>query len=333
MAGIAAAGDKGAVQISRRQKHESESDEEDEEDDDGSTASTLGQAAAANGGSGPGGAMDMDASSDEEEELAESQMVAGVYDSETGALTRAFVPFRTPAELAARGYGRTRDLDAHPFLKPQVILTIGTTGSGKSTLNFNLLDEIVRNCAPHKLGQVIVYSGSPGDPLLAKVDRDMASVFGPDQSETLLTRMGELNRYDQNGQPVNGMKGIPEDERPLHVILLDDANNNPDLAPDRAKGTAMGQAIVSHRHNRTVIIFSSQKYNNIPTLARQVASHVFFFPGNPKDMKEILANITVPPDQIKKAAEAIMRSKTRDFLWINNSNRSVMRGFTQVVVR
>ena len=124
----------------------------------------------------------------------------GAFDKETGAILRDFVKFGEDGAATGaaddekkkrkrrkpRAYGRTGALDDHPLLHPQITLIIGRTGSGKTQLAVNLLDEICQTVNPDKMGKIYFYSGSPSDPALRVLNEDVVNIYGPDNTQQLL---------------------------------------------------------------------------------------------------------------------------------------------------
>lgn len=259
--------------------------------------------------------------------------VEGVYDEDTGALSRPMKQFRGSGEARRRGFGVTPALDNHPFLHPQIMLIVGSSGKGKSTLAANIVDEIVTNIDRKKLGEVMWYSGSPGDPLLSKFDRSVVDVYGPSDVERLMSDLGDLNiRRKKDKTFYNGGARLPKEKRPLHVLVLDDANNNPDLTPQNAKGSEIGDYSVGHRHHNLVLIENTHKFNMLPTIARANASQIFAFPGSPAENQEVLKMTSLPQNILKRSLQDMARTPY-DFLWLNLPQRAAMQNFSKVIVR
>lgn len=248
----------------------------------------------------------------------------GVFDKDTGALSREFETFRPKKK--GRQYGKTREMDDHPWLMPMIMLIIAPTGGGKTTLMLNILDEVIKNIDEKKLGKIMLYSGSPQDALLRTLDDESIEMYGPDKTESLIANLREL----QLNLLTTG--GDKEESRPLNVLVLDDAANNKDLMPTQSKGTEIGNVLTSHRHIPLLIIILSQKYSMIPVFARSNASHVFIFPGhNEKEMGEIFTNMPFGQVQLKKAMSLIAH-KPHSFLWIDHVARTGKLGFDKVVL-
>lgn len=262
----------------------------------------------------------------------------GVYDPETGALSRPFMSFRE-GEGKQRGYGKTAKLDEHPLLKPQISLVLGPTGSGKTTLVLNLLHEILEHANPSRLGEIMYYTGSPGDPLLRRLNPECVELYGPDKTETLMSDLQSLNQQetepvcdeDDAGTRQEG-KPIPERKRPLHVLVLDDAGNNKDLSPNNAKGSEIGDILMSHRHRSLHVMMLAQKWNMLPTFARFNASHVFMFPGVPAENKAIFGSMPIASERLETTVRDLSRDP-HNFLWIDTKARTAKKGFSRVVLQ
>lgn len=268
----------------------------------------------------------------------DSDEAAEVFDAETGALSRPFKSFRPASDAKRRGYGRTKALDDHPLLHPQIIIIAAPTGGGKTTLALNLVEEVLEHVDQKKLGKVMYYSGSPGDVLLRKLDQDTVDMYGPDKVEALLSDLRTLNMYDETVKHVPNPAGgapddeIPEHRRPLHVLVLDDAANNKDLMPNNAKGSEIGDIMVSHRHRGLLMILCTQKFNATPTFARANASHIFAFPGSPAENKQVLSGVPMGTAALEQSFKTLAR-QPHGFLWLNLKRRTGMEGFTKVVAQ
>ncbi len=261
---------------------------------------------------------------------------AGVYDPETGALARSFVNFMPRALQHARGYGKTPAHDGHPFLKPGIVSVVAPTGGGKTMVIMNLLSEVLSNVDPGRMNRVMYYTGSPQDDLLQQLNPEVIDVYDPENQESFLAELRDLLLDHMNSSNPTGVAGGPgsgEIEKPFNVLVLDDAGNSRLLAPSQTKGTDIGEVMMRHRHLRMLLIASAQRWNMLPPFVRSNASHIFLFPGgSKKENDSIFSTVDLPQEQLQRVMSTL-QGREHEFLWIDRSNRSVKRGFSQTVLR
>lgn len=293
----------------RKREEESESDSDDDSDDD----------------SGP------------RRKPPPGKKASMPFDPETGALTRTFKSFASKTVGVDDGYGKTKGLSKHPFLRPQIMLVVAPTGGGKTTLALNILEEVLDNINEKRLGKVMFYTGSPQDELLKVLDPDDVDVYGPENTASLLTDLRALQIEGMGiggSAPAGGGGGgsAQKSRKQLHILILDDAGNNRDLTPNNAKGSDIGQILISHRHIPMMVIFLVQKYNLLPTFARSNASQLFLFPGKSQgEMKEIFNTLPMPRERLEETMRLIA-NEDHQFLWIDLINRTAKMGFDRTVL-
>lgn len=243
------------------------------------------------------------------------------FDKETGAIDREVKVY---GEEKKRGYGKTAKHDDHPLLKPQLSIITGPTGSGKTVLALNILDEIVSNAAAKRLGKIFFYTGSPQDKAIASLDEDVVSIYSSENEQGLVDDLRRLQ---------GDMRMIDDTDKPLNVLILDDTGASKLLAPTQVKGSVIGEIFVSHRHLGLHVIVLAQRIKTMisPFLLANM-SQLFLFAGkNKADQAELLKNIPLAAEQIEKQL-AIISSDSHKFLWINIPKRSAMIGFSDVVL-
>lgn len=245
----------------------------------------------------------------------------GGFDKATGAIDREVEVY---GEEKKRGYGKSKKIDDHPLLKPQLSIISGPTGSGKTVLALNLLDEIVKNTAAKRLGKVFFYTGSPQDKALTSLDEDVVTIYSSENEQGLVDDLRRLQ---------SDMRMVSDEEKPLNVLILDDTGASKLLAPTQVKGSVIGEIFVSHRHLGLHVIVLAQRIKGMisPFLLANM-SQLFLFAGkNKEDQRELLKNIPLASEQIEKQL-AIISSDPHKFLWVNIPKRSAMLGFNEVVL-
>ena len=244
------------------------------------------------------------------------------FDSETGAIDRENIPYGVKKH---RGYGRTEAHDKHPFLKPQISLICGPTGSGKTILALNLLDEIFANVNHKRLGKVMFYSGSPQDQALQELDPESVSLYGSEQEQSLIDDLHALE---------SSMRNTKDEDKPLNILVLDDTGASKLLAPSQVKGSAIGAVFVAHRHLGLHLVILAQRIKgSVSPWILANMSQCFLFSGKSKqDTDALLANIPLVKEQIEKAL-AIISTEPHQFLKIDLVRRTVTKGFDDVILQ
>lgn len=245
------------------------------------------------------------------------------FDKETGSINREFVNF--DSEKKARGYGRTKELDEHPLLKPQLSIIVGPTGSGKTMLALNLLDEIVACADAKRLGKVFFYTGSPSDKALKSLDEDIITIYGSETEQSLLDDLQSLQMDMRNIKD--------ESDRPLNVLVLDDTGGSKLLAPTQVKGSEIGKLFVSHRHVGLHIIVLAQRVKGMlsPFLLANMSKCFLFAGKNKSDSDELFKNLPLAKEQLEKTMSMIA-TKPHSFLMVDLTKRCAMLGFNDVVL-
>lgn len=141
----------------------------------------------------------------------------------------------------------------------------------------------------------------------------------------------EMKKDDDEGS--EDEEDEEDDDTPPHnIIVLDDAVNDADLMPASMRTESPIQRLfMSTRHIPCTILISAQKMSMLPTFIRGNAAHFYLFATHSEgEKRDVLKVINFS----KREAEAAMNNITErgEFLWVNQANRTICRGFTQGLV-
>lgn len=258
-----------------------------------------------------------------------------VFDPQTGALGRELVNFHGKQK---RRFGKTADLDDHPLLDAKITVIIAPTGGGKTNLLLNLLQEAMTHINPKKLGRVMLYTGSPQDKLIQKLNPEAIKIYSPQNQESFFTELADLEKAAELEAAVprltEGKKDESDDDdtnRPLNFILLDDIGNSRELAPERTKGSDIGRIYMRHRHLPAHIIVTAQRVNMLPVFVRQNCRQVFMFPGaSLQELNDLNGGSTFRKERLEDCYRLI-RDNPHEFIWLDKENRTIKRGFSTVL--
>jgi hypothetical protein len=241
----------------------------------------------------------------------------GGHDPETGALHREMAEIPNSASNW-KSYLKSKEHHTHPYRYPAGITNIvGSLGAGKSTLVYNLLQELSEIIKPEKLGRVIYYSGSGSDKLLEAYDKDRVELFDKRSKESFLTALKELQ---------NDAMTTPSEKKKMNILVVDDGIVDPDIMPTNIKSkTELSNLMMSARHVPVSIFLTSQKYSAIPPFARLNSSNLFAFrTKSPGETKAILNEANFVKKEVEDAFNSLTDSG--EFLWFQNLDRNIIKG-------
>lgn len=289
------------------------------------------------------------------------------YDEETGALINE--PERPPHSASNwKKYLNSTKHHGHPFAYlPQIHIYVGSLGSGKSSAIYGTLQEIEAIMNPKHRGRVLYYTGSRGDRILDAYDDKAVEKYSPESKESFLTAIrGILSEVSEHAtakgraketkkpelktivKPVKSIsekveekvekeeedkvkKSGGEDIRPHHIIVLEDAVNDADIIPvSQRTESPVARLFMSLRHIPATVLVSSQKVTALPTFVRANFTHGYFFQNKSEAERRDIGKIV---NFSKKEFESAMDSLDKSsFVWCDNHNRRMMRGFCQGLV-
>lgn len=251
------------------------------------------------------------------------QKSAGRHDPETGALDRDMKEIPNSASNW-KTFLKSKEFHTHPFRYPAGITNIvGSLGAGKSTLVYNLLQELSEVIKPEKLGRVIYYSGSGSDKLLEAYDKERVELFDKRSKESFITALKQIQ---------NDAATMPHEKKKMNILVVDDAITDADIMPTNIKSkTELSNLMMSARHTPISIFLTSQKYSAIPPFARHNASHLFAFrTKSPAETKAILQDANFVKKEVEDAFNSLTESN--EFVWMQMADRNIIKGFNQPLV-
>lgn len=213
----------------------------------------------------------------------------------------------------------------HPLAYlPGIYLFIGSLGCGKSTAVHGILSELDAIMEPKNRGKVLYYSGSGSDKMLDAYDDSVVQKFDKRSKQSFLTAVSEIN---------NDAATTPHNKKKHNIVVVDDGILDPDLLPASVKGDSpIMQLIMSSRHTPASVLLTSQKHSAIPSFCRANANHVFVFKTkSPAELESIMRDVSFAKDEFKKSMNSL--TDPGDFLWAQNRNSKLIKGFTQGLVR
>ena len=277
------------------------------------------------------------------------------HNSETGTIAHEINQPRHSASDWKKYLAKT-EYETHPLAyAPGIVNIVGGLGSGKSTLVFNLLQELSTIIKEEHIGRVIYYSGSGQDAILEAYDRDKVEIFDRRSKESFASAIHDIMSGDEGGSSGGGetkggsgggetkdggggekdgetKKTKKRELKPLHIVVVDDAITDADVLPQSIRSeTPLSKLMMAARHVPCCIIITGQKYSGLPTFARANSSHTFVFKvKSPSEEKSIMNDINFSRAETKRALDSL--SENSEFLWFQMHKRRITKNFTQSVV-
>jgi hypothetical protein len=242
--------------------------------------------------------------------------------------------------------------------KPAIHLISGSTGVGKSNVARNVVDAWWEAHAKAKTNpppDVLVYTGSGGDPVWAGSNKKHVKMYNP---QTAGEFVDEINRrYDRairakteagggsGGGGGGGVGGAPpaegniansvaaagggtdEKHKPV-MVVVDDAGSS-ELFPTQNFRSPIAQAVQSHRHGDMSFIVSSQRYHSHNPWLRANAATVNVFP--PKGAEEanfLKRDLPIPPESLRRGFAVAAANGKHSFIHVDTRERVATHGFT-----
>lgn len=207
---------------------------------------------------------------------------------------------------------------------PASYLVVGRSGSGKSTVLYNLLTS--KELLGEVFNYIFVFSDVHTDDILKKLelpDENYIHDFDESTVEGILKKIE--NKIDDQGMEV-----VAKDMK--IAFIFDDILNRQKFL----KSDIMRKLASANRHYLVSWFILTQYIRAIPPVIRQNASAIIFFPGSLAEVEK-LAEENCEPMMTKKEFIEIVQHATNDkhsFLFINRKSENGQRlrkGFDTVV--
>ena len=200
-----------------------------------------------------------------------------------------------------------------PFEKNSVVYICGQTGTGKSTILMNILLHIQKNI--DDIEQAYFITGSRKDKILKNLGEDTIISSDPDEFNNLMTTIET------------------ENSSPRRLIVLDDLISNPLFNLNNSK--KFMNFVLNHRHNNVLLVLTSQGFMQLNKQIRSQASLLFCFPTrNEKQKQDILNEISVSKEKLRKSMDLIKQESDHAFLYLNLQKPTArfFKGFDEEII-
>lgn len=191
---------------------------------------------------------------------------------------------------------------------PASFLIIGKSGSGKSTILYNLLTN--KNLLGDYFNYIFVFSPVKTDDILLKLKlpkENYISSFDEKFVEHIIRKI-------ENKIKCKGGLGRCANETKVLFIFDDILSEQKFL-----KSTTMKKIASANRHYNISWIINSQYYKAIPPIVRTNASAIILFPSSMSELEKVAEENTEPNQTKKEFIEIAQRAtnKPYSFLYIN----------------
>jgi len=208
---------------------------------------------------------------------------------------------------------------------PASYLVIGRSGSGKSTVLYNLLT------SPELLGGyfnfIFVFSDVKADDILTKLELPKENYIQDFDDDTI---DGILKKLEQKIENDGLEKCAPEYKV---AFIFDDILNRQKFL----KGNSMRKLASANRHFLVSWFVLSQYYKAIPPVIRTNASAIIYFPASLAENERLSDEQCLPGMSKKDFIELIdyATSEPYSFMFINNkakkASEKIRKGFDKVI--
>ena len=202
--------------------------------------------------------------------------------------------------------------DPDPLDKPSIMMVVGGTGSGKSTLVANLLMALDKK---YEWDHALYLTGNNRDDLLENLDMPVGTSAG--DLEDFITMVKQ-----------------PSEEPQYNLLVMDDLQASPDFRL-MLGNSLFSQFVLSHRHfgkvngdGGTWIIATAQTLkNSYSTTFRKNVSLWFLFQARDLDEKKVIEQVGDDPNRMKRAMALNKIEGKHSFIMVNKQDISNVRYF------
>jgi len=207
---------------------------------------------------------------------------------------------------------------------PASYLVVGRSGSGKSTVLYNLLTS--KELLGDYFNFIFVFSDVATDDILQKLKlpkKNYIKDFDEDKVETI------INKIEQKIEK----EGLEKTAKEMQIaFIFDDILNKQKFL----KSNIMRKLASANRHYLISWFVLSQYYRAIPPVIRSNASGIIYFPASLAENEKLAEEQCLPGMSKKEFIELIdyATEEKHSFMFINNkaeSGKKIRKGFDNII--